>query len=244
NAQATNAGYYSISVNHASPTNLVAYFGVLQGPPPPVANADIFTVRQNSSYNQLDVLANDSVTVGSLTITNYTEPTHGTVSTDGQYLYYDSTVQPDYIGPDSFTYTVADGIGATSTTTVTVFVSPTDSDNLQANDISVILQTNVFTAVIDLTTNDWSCSITNITNISVYSPGTPSLGTVSVSGTAITYTRNTNLFGTDIFTYTITDTNGDWAQANITISQTNAAGDGMPDQWKLLYGLSLTQDVS
>ena len=43
---------------------------------------------------------------------------------------------------------------------------------------------------------------------------------------------------------TITDGQGHFAQADISVTQTDAAGDGIPDQWKLLYGLSLANDVS
>jgi hypothetical protein len=241
NAQPTNAGYYSVSVNSANRTNLMAYFGVLEGPPPPVANADIFTVPEGYWDNQLDVLANDYVMVGSLVITNITQPQHGTTSiaSDGQSIYYSAT-NSAYVGSDSFTYTVADGIGARSTNTVTVFISSGGTNTLNALDVNVILQTNVFTTAINLATNGGNTGDT----ISVYSPGTPSLGTVSVTNAVITYTRYTNLFGPDTFTFTITDSNAGWAQATITVDQTNASGDGIPDQWKLLYGLSLANDVS
>ena len=242
NAQPSDFGYYSVSVNSANPTNLLAYFGILAGPPPPVANPDFFTVAKATPGNVLDVLANDSAVVGSLTITNITAPLQGTASIDsgGHDIIFDTTLHPDYVGPDTFTYTVVDGIGARATNTVTVFITSDGNNVLNAQDIAVTLQTNEFTAYIDLSTNDWNPGAT----ISVYAPGTPSLGTVAVNGSVITYTRNTNLFGSDTFTYTITDGQGHFAQADISVTQTNAAGDGIPDQWKLLYGLSLANDVS
>jgi hypothetical protein len=242
NAQPSNAGYYSASVNGSNPTNLLAYFGVLAVPPPPVANPDFFSVAQNTTGNSLDVLANDSVSIGPLTITNITAPLHGTASigSGGRNIVYNSTLQPTYVGSDSFTYIVFDNIGVRSTNTVTVFISSDGNNVLNGGEVDVVLQTNVFSAYIDLSTNNWNPG----TTITIYSPGTPSLGTVAVSGSAMTYSRNPTQFGSDAFTCTITDGQGHFAQAQIAVSQTNAANDQIPDQWKILYGLSLTANVT
>lgn len=240
NAQQTNAGHYSVSINGASPTNSVAYFGVLQGPPLPIANPAIVTLATNLYWSyQINVLQNDSVTVGTLIITNTGLAGHGNVTTDGQYIYYSSS-DANYVGPDSFTYTVTDGLGVTSTSTVTIFFTPDGNNYMQSGDLNIILQTNNFTESFDFNTNGWNPG----TNILVYSVENPSLGTVNTSGSTVTYFRNTNLFGPDTFNYTIMDTNGNWAQGTITVDQTNAAGDGIPDQWKLIYGLSTAADIS
>src|SRR5205085_1640807 len=52
----------------------------------------------------IDALANDSDSISApLTITNYAQPSHGTLSLLAGTLVY--TPETDYFGPDSFTYT-------------------------------------------------------------------------------------------------------------------------------------------
>src|SRR5262249_31011838 len=78
---------------------------------------DGFTLAEDSPATVLDVLANDVAVpgVGSLSVAQVTQPGHGTVTlTDGVVRY---TPDPDYHGPDSFTYTVSDGRGGTATAT-------------------------------------------------------------------------------------------------------------------------------
>lgn len=71
-----------------------------------------------------------------ITVTGYTQPTHGSVvvNPDGSYTY---TPAIDYVGSDSFTYTITDEFGSTRTATVTLtitddpLVSPTLPDTGQ-----------------------------------------------------------------------------------------------------------------
>ena len=84
---------------------------------PPVAKDDYATVQENSTNNQINVLANDSDPDGdNLTIISVKQPLHGNATTDGLFAYY--TPNASYFGPDSFTYTISDGAGGTATATV------------------------------------------------------------------------------------------------------------------------------
>lgn len=69
------------------------------------------------------VLINDEP--GNATVTDYTQPSHGTVTVnpDGSYIY-----EPDegFVGTDTFTYTISDSVGNTSTATVTIVVTEGD----------------------------------------------------------------------------------------------------------------------
>ena len=66
------------------------------------------------------------------------EPANGTVVISGDNFVY--TPFPSFVGTDSFTYTICDGNGGTSTATVLVVVSPMESPNnppIAVNDVVV-----------------------------------------------------------------------------------------------------------
>ena len=93
-------------------------------PPPPANNApvavnDVFVVGCRATA-VLDVLANDSDKDGDpLTITSITQPSKATISiaANGKSLLYSGNA---CFVNDSFTYTISDGKGGTSTATVTL----------------------------------------------------------------------------------------------------------------------------
>jgi subtilisin family serine protease len=88
----------------------------------PVTTPDSLTVTAGS-YVSVDAKANDSDPDGDpLTYAGVTQPRRGWfVSVDGDGTL---TYVGNYVGSDTFTYTVSDGRGLTSTETVTVTVTP------------------------------------------------------------------------------------------------------------------------
>src|SRR5262249_38700312 len=74
----------------------------------PVAVADAATLDEDTSAT-IDVVANDSDADGdALAITAITQPAHGSATiVDASHVRY--VPEPDYHGPDAFTYSVADG---------------------------------------------------------------------------------------------------------------------------------------
>ena len=90
----------------------------------PMANPDGTNTLQGLAVD-INVLANDTVENGlSLTIASFTQPAGGVVSRGGGgMLRYQPAA--NYFGQDSFTYTISDGVGGTSTATVTVVIHPT-----------------------------------------------------------------------------------------------------------------------
>ncbi len=85
---------------------------------PPVAVDDSFETNAATTFN---VLLNDSdPESGALTVTGVGTPAHGTAQVvDNQILY---TPTADYVGSDTFTYTLSDPAANTDTGTVTVNV--------------------------------------------------------------------------------------------------------------------------
>ncbi|MEX0937629.1 MAG: M36 family metallopeptidase [Pirellulales bacterium] len=94
---------------------------------PPTAVNDTFSIGQNTTNNTLEVLPNDSFApdVGEmLTIVSVGTPQNGTVQiVGGNRLRY--TPAADFLGQDTFTYTINDGTpGSNATATVTINVEP------------------------------------------------------------------------------------------------------------------------
>jgi hypothetical protein len=97
---------------------------------PPVAKNDELTTEENNAEG-VKVLVNDTDDDNdTLTVTNVTDPIHGTVPQDS-WGPSDNipTYTPDdcYDGGDSFKYTVSDGHGGTDKGTVNVTVAPDTS---------------------------------------------------------------------------------------------------------------------
>ncbi|UCH71545.1 MAG: peptidylprolyl isomerase [Thermoplasmatales archaeon] len=85
-----------------------------------IATEDYSVINKNSVSNQIDVLAND---VGGdlLSINGVSSPSHGSATTDENYIYY--TPLNNFSGIDSFEYTVNNENGGTTTSKLNVIVS-------------------------------------------------------------------------------------------------------------------------
>jgi hypothetical protein len=86
---------------------------------PPTAVTDSISTLPNAAVT-IPVLANDLHPVGGLTITSVTAPAHGSAVIAGAAIVY--TPATGFSGTDTFTYSVSDDFGGTSTATVTVIV--------------------------------------------------------------------------------------------------------------------------
>ena len=98
---------------------------------PPDAANDVAIVDVNSSNNAIYVLVNDSdPDYDVLTGTSVNEPNHGTVQDMNSYIEY--TPEPNYLGSDSFEYTVTDDgippMNDTAVVTLTVREKPPPRD--------------------------------------------------------------------------------------------------------------------
>jgi hypothetical protein len=104
----------------------------------PVAVDDSESVSQNGLVI-IDVLANDSdVENDALTIAvdDFTDAANGTVTQNGDDTF-DYVPNPEYLGADSFTYTVSDGNGGSATGTVNITVNPSGVAATVANLLDV-----------------------------------------------------------------------------------------------------------
>lgn len=196
---------------------------VTVGPPvtPPTATPDLVIVVEDSNSNIIPVLGNDTLGDGNeLSIVDFTQPSHGTVtlSQDGQALIY--TPDRDYFGSDSFTYTITDGIpGNVATATVSITVTPVN-DPPTANDDSFNVAVNSTDVTLDVLAND-SIAPDEGETLTITAVGPTSHGgivEIGDDGTYLEYTPAAGFIGLETFTYTIDDGNGGTAMATVTVN--------------------------
>ncbi|MBD1863355.1 MULTISPECIES: S-layer family protein [Trichocoleus] len=188
----------------------------------PVASSDAVTTNEDSLVLITNVLTNDrDADQDAIAIISFTQPSSGTVDSrnNGSFNYIPN---PDFNGSDSFTYTISDGRGGSTTGVVNITVNAVNdlpianSDTASTNEDTQATIVNVLANDSDIEGDTFFLSSsTSATNGQLIDQG---------NGT-FRYTPNTNFNGTDSFTYTITDSNGGSASAtvNITVNAVNDA---------------------
>lgn len=114
---------YSISDGRAG-TDTANVMVTVNTPPnqPPVAVDDATTTTENTAV-VIAVLANDTDPDGDpLAVVSVTQGANGAVTLAANLPTY--VPATDFVGPDTFTYTISDGQGGTNTATVSVTVNP------------------------------------------------------------------------------------------------------------------------
>jgi hypothetical protein len=186
----------------------------------PDAVDDTPTIAEDSGANVINVLGNDTdVDNDTLTVTAVTQGSHGSVTNNGPSVSY--TPNSNFFGTDTFTYTISDGNGGTDTATVNVTVTNVE-DAPDAVDDAPTIAEDSGANVINVLGNDTDVDNDTLT-VTAVTQG--SHGSVANNGTSVSYTPNSNFFGTDTFTYTISDGHGgtDTATVNVTITNVNDA---------------------
>ncbi|MGK4567250.1 Ig-like domain-containing protein [Flavobacterium sp. 3HN19-14] len=198
----------------------------------PAAVNDLATTLEDTPVT-VNVLVNDSFGgdgpgVGTVSVT---QGANGTVTvndngtpndpTDDTVTY---TPNANFFGSDSFTYTITDASGDTATATVNVTINPDTTDVPAAvNDLATTLEDTPVT--VNVLVNDsfggdgrvWALSrLPRAQTAPLRSTTTVRLTTLRTS--TVTYTPNANFFGSDSFTYTITDASGDTATATVNVT--------------------------
>jgi len=209
---------YTITDGSGSTDTATVYITITPVNDPPNAIDDYASVPEDSTNNQIDVIANDNDIDGdNIDITSVTQPTHGTTTYTADYVYY--TPNTDYTGPDQFTYTISDGQGGTDTATVYITVGGVNDPPNAVADTTTVTEDSTNNQI-NVLTNDNDPDGDNLTIVSVT---TPNHGVASTDGNYTFYTPNPNYNGQDQFSYTIIDGNGgtDNALVNITITPIN-----------------------
>ena len=182
----------------------------------PTAVADRFTVNEDTSLNNLDLLANDfDADEDVLTFTITSSPSEGgtvTVNADGTVDYLPAA---DFFGNESFEYQVSDGNGGFSTSTVTIDVISVNDMPTASQDAYTVLSNESGMITQSVLTNDFDVEGTSLTATLISGP---SNGTLSLAenGT-FTYVADAGFVGLDSFVYLASD--GDsTSQASVEIN--------------------------
>ncbi|MFY8297651.1 tandem-95 repeat protein [Pseudoalteromonas sp. SS15] len=189
----------------------------------PLGSAYSFTLDEaallsvDAQSGLLSLATDDDLIHGdSLQVSLVAQPLYGQLSlnTDGSFSYQHNGGEDH---ADSFTYQVVDSANATSATyTVTLKITPVADAPITQDDSA---STNEDTAItINLLSNDSDAEgdmVASSTSIVTQ----PTLGSVSVNNGVATYTPNKDVNGTDTFTYTVSDAEGNESNTStVTIS--------------------------
>ncbi|MEP6881167.1 MAG: Ig-like domain-containing protein, partial [Dokdonella sp.] len=178
----------------------------------PLARDDAASVSSGSSIS-IDVLANDNDPEGAaLSLLSVSAPTSGTAVIAGNQVVYTSAA--GFSGVDTFRYTVSDGQGGTASALVTVTVAAQINHPPVIRDDSANVLFGQSVAV-NVLANDTD---PDGDALSVVEVGTPSHGSVSLSGNVVTYTAASGYSGPDSFTYKASDGRGAEGTATVRIT--------------------------
>ncbi|WP_055660890.1 T1SS-143 repeat domain-containing protein [Roseibium aggregatum] len=140
----------------------------------------------------------------------FTDAVNGIVvyNGDGTFTY---TPNANYNGSDSFTYTIEDGDGDTSTATIEITVNPVNDDPVAGGDNAITAEDMPVT--VDVLDNDTDVDgdALFIDSFTQAGHGTVTLddkGTPSSDDDELVYTPDADFFGSDSFSYTVSDGNG------------------------------------
>jgi hypothetical protein len=176
----------------------------------PVAKDDGFSMNQDT-IAQFDVLANDSDPDGNpLNITSVSAPAHGVASVSGGKVNYKPL--PGYVGADSFTYTIADDKGATSSAATNITVKSTNRQPVAVDDTYYV---NAIAAVtLNVLGNDFD---PDSDALSIVSFTQPSTGSIKLGSNGSLIFTPIGPFLSTQFSYTVSDGKGGTATASVTL---------------------------
>ncbi len=201
---------------------------------PPVAVDDSATVAEDSIDNIIDVLTNDTDLDGdTLSVTAVGTASHGSVTLTAGVVKYTPT--SNYVGPDSFTYTVSDGL-LTDEGLVSITVTNVNDPPVAVDDLATVAEDSIAN-IINVLTNDTDIDTGDV--LTVTAVGTASHGTVTLTAGVVKYTPDTGFVGIDSFTYTVSDgALTDGGVVNITVG-TNHPPVAVADAYVVLVNRTL-----
>ena len=187
---------------------------------PPVADDDAGSMAEDAAATPINVLLNDSdLDLDTLTITAKTNGAKGvvTITGGGTGLTYKPNANAN--GADTFTYTIADGHGWTTIGTVNVTITPVQDPPNAVNDATLSVRESAGATALAVKAND---SDPDGDTLTIVAKTNGAHGTVAITGggTGLTYDPVNLYYGTDVFTYTLSDGHGGTDSATVLLTIT------------------------
>ncbi|MDE2881916.1 MAG: tandem-95 repeat protein [Acidobacteriota bacterium] len=212
----------------------------------PEADDDEATTPEDQAI-EISVLDNDTDIDGDrLRVRSVSAAGNGTaeVAVDGTNVSY--VPDPNYHGPDRFTYVVADAGGLADTATVDVTVTPVNDAPEAADDQATTLEDEAIEIPVLDNDVDIDGDRLHVRSVSAAGNGTAE---VAVDGTNVSYVPDPNYHGPDRFTYVVADADGlaDTASVEVTVVPVNdgpTAVGVIPDQMLHEGGDGVTVDLA
>jgi VCBS repeat-containing protein len=186
----------------------------------PTGEDDTYTMDEDDDLSvdaAEGVLENDSdPDSDTLTVTLADSPTHGTVSldSDGSFTY---SPDADFAGTDTFTYTIYDGTTVSEEVTVTITVTAVNDAPVAEND-EFDVENDGTAHELDVLDNDDDPDESDSFAIVSVTQGNHN-GVISIiNGDEILYMPASGFTGTETFTYTIQDEDGNEATGTVTMT--------------------------
>jgi VCBS repeat-containing protein len=193
----------------------------------PVAVNDSYTIAEDTmlTVTAPGVLGNDIDVDGDMLRTVLVAgPQHGSLAlnNDGSFTYEPN---PDYFGPDSFTYRVNDSLlNSLNVATVAITVTPVNDVPVAIHDSYVTDEDQVLTVSAPGVLGNDTDADGDVLTVQLVDPPTAGVLTLNANG-AFAYTPNPDFHGIDWFTYRARDaaTASNVATVTITVNSVNDA---------------------
>lgn len=217
---------------HAATATVTVTLTGANDAPIAVNDAVAAPIDEDSPGTVINVLGNDTdVDRGDTKkVNSVTQGTLGkvTVNADGTVTYAPTDAADALAGgenrTDTFTYTMSDRSGATSTATVSVVVAGTNDAPVAGAD-TLDINENAGRTVVDVLGNDKDAEGDTLKVVRIAQDLNPHLGTASLADGVVTFTPNAAALGldagevgTDSFTYTVEDGRGGTATGTVTVT--------------------------
>jgi len=204
------AATVSITLKPVNDPPTASYVGATVQNNPPVAKDDSVTTEEDTPVSiTLDGSDPDE---DELSYTVVESPSHGSLSGTAPNVTY--TPKPNFNGSDSFTFKVSDETTQSDAAIVSITVmSANDTPNAKDDSARTLEDTPI--EAIDVLGNDTDADDDLLTTSAV-TQGRNGSVTINADNT-LSYTPKANFYGTDSFTYTISDGKGGTDTATVSV---------------------------
>ncbi|GAB5490923.1 MAG: hypothetical protein Phog2KO_11380 [Phototrophicaceae bacterium] len=180
----------------------------------PIAEDDSYSMNEdtvllgNVTDNDSDIEGDTlTVTLGIINVSNGTL----VLNSDGSFTY---TPDSNFNGSDSFNYILSDGNGGSDTATVTIMVNVVNDAPIAEDDSYTMNEDTVLLGNVSDNDSDVDGDALTVALLSTVSNGVLVLN----SDGSFTYTPSADYFGSDSFSYTLSDSNGGSNSATVAIT--------------------------